>query len=68
MLNIRFERNSAPITDTELLSVVDGIQPALAVPEHPDKDYALLLARMLFRINALKAELAKVFPPVKDAA
>lgn len=54
MLNIVFERTSAPITDTELLSVIDGIRPAIDAPGHPDKDYALLLARLVLRIDELK--------------
>jgi len=56
MLNIRFRRSSAPITDAELLSIIDGIRPALADPDHPDKDYALLLARMFFRIEAMQVQ------------
>jgi hypothetical protein len=57
MLNIVFERTSAPITDTELLSVIDGIRPAIDAAAHPDKDYALLLARLVLRIEALKDKL-----------
>lgn len=65
MLNIRFHRSSAPITETELVSLIDGIRPAIASADHPDRDYALLLARMLFRIRELQAQVAELCKPPK---
>ena len=68
MLDIQFSRNSAPATDAELLSVVDGIRPALGEIGHPFHDTALLLAKILLRIEELRAELAGRQAPAKVAA
>lgn len=63
MLNLPIKLSSAPISDAELSTVIAGIRPAIAIPGHPDKDYALLLARMVFRINELKAQIARTKQP-----
>jgi hypothetical protein len=65
MLNIQFKRNSEPITDAELISVIEGIRPAVDCVDHPDRDYALLLAKMLFRIRELQAQVAELRKPPK---
>lgn len=54
MLNIEFHRSPKPITETEMVSVINGIRPAIASTDHPDRDYALLLAKMVLRIDELK--------------
>lgn len=58
MLEIRFKRNSEPITDAELLSVIGAIRPAMATDGHGQNDFELLLAKMLFRIRELEAQVA----------
>jgi hypothetical protein len=65
MLNVEFKRNSEPIDDAELLSVLDAIQREAA----PLSDLALLLAKMIFRIQALEAQAAGVqLVPVKPTS
>jgi hypothetical protein len=65
MLNVEFKRNSEPIDDAELLSVLDAIQREAA----PLSDLALLLAKMIFRIQALEARAAGVqLVPVKPTS
>jgi hypothetical protein len=65
MLNVEFKRNSEPIDDAELLSVLDAIQREAA----PLSDLALLLAKMIFRIKALEAQAAGVqLVPIKPTS
>jgi hypothetical protein len=58
MLDIPYKRDSQPIDDADLLTVLEVIEPYLLDPESPDKAMALLLAKMIFRIKALEAQVA----------
>ena len=60
MANLPFVRNSEPITDSELYLLSVAIRPFLFGVDSPDKDIALLVAKMFLRIQELKSELADV--------
>lgn len=55
LLSIPFDRNSAPVTDREILAIVDAVRPVLADGRGPCVMHALLLTKLLFRIEELRA-------------
>ncbi|MFC7515126.1 hypothetical protein ACFQUU_08935 [Herbaspirillum sp. GCM10030257] len=60
MLNIYYKRDSKPIDDEDMRSVRQAVTPIIAAGPGPEKDYALLLAKMMFRIEALQGEIARM--------
>ncbi|MDB5853251.1 MAG: hypothetical protein JWR22_1292 [Herminiimonas sp.] len=56
MLNISFTRDSAPISDADLLAVIDGVRAHLQSPDDVLRDQALLLSKMALRIDQLRVE------------
>lgn len=65
MLDIPFRKNREPLTDGEILAVVDTIRPVLVAGRGPDVMIAWLLAKILFRIEQLRAEAG--LPPINRA-
>jgi hypothetical protein len=60
MLNIQFKRNSQPIDDEDLQAVIAAVKARMDSESGSVKDQALLLAKMVFRIEELKREVAEL--------
>lgn len=64
MIEIRFKQDSAAIDDDDLQAVSRAIETHITDGTPTQKSYALLLAKMIFRIAELKAAL----PPTGESA